>query len=150
MLLCRAVDLTSGRDILQGPFIQHLFSAAADEHRRRHHVTPHAHRSITRRGRRRENRYPQQRRPRARRGRGPGSAAPEGLATGAAPGTAAVQEDFGEAGPCCHRTCKEGAAREGARDGEVALDAACPCPDAASTFEAPSAPGDHAVDATTR
>ena len=34
-------------------------------------VAPHAHRSITRRGWRRENRYPQQRRPRARRGRGP-------------------------------------------------------------------------------
>ena len=76
----------------------------------------------------------------ARPGRGPASAAPEGLATGAAPGTAAVQADFGEAGPCCHRTCKEGAAREGARDGEVALDAACPCPDAASTVEVPSVP----------
>ena len=84
----------------------------------------------------------------ARRGREPVSAAPEGLATGAAPGTAAVQEDFGEAGPCCHQICKEGAAREGARDGEVALDAAYPCPDAASTFEVPSPPGDHAVDAT--
>ena len=75
----------------------------------------------------------------ARRGPGPGSAAPEGLATGAAPGTAAVQEDFGEAGPCCHQICKEGAARDGAAR-EDALDAACPCPDAASTVEVPSVP----------
>ena len=75
----------------------------------------------------------------ARRGRGPVFAAPEGLATGAAPGTAAVQEDFGEAGPCCHQICKEGAARDGAAR-EDALDAACPCPDAASTVEVPSVP----------
>ena len=34
-------------------------------------VAPHAHRSITGRDWRRENRYPQQRRPRSRRGRGP-------------------------------------------------------------------------------
>ena len=34
-------------------------------------VAPHAHRSITRRGWRRENRYSQRRRPRAGRGRGP-------------------------------------------------------------------------------
>ena len=83
----------------------------------------------------------------ARRGFWPLSAETEGLGTGAAPGTAAGQGDLGEAGACCHRICKEGAAREGAAR-EEALDAACPCPDAASTFEAPSAPGDHAVDAT--
>ena len=73
---------------------------------------------------------------------GPVSAAPGGLGTGAAREAAAGQGDHGEGGACCRRICKEGAAREDA------LDAAYPCPDAASTFEVPSALGDHAVNAT--